>query len=56
MLIENGYIYVYHDLYNRYYVREDLPDVIELFSEMDNLNRYYEIISLKDTTKWLRYE
>lgn len=51
-----GYIFAYFDGQNRYYVRKDKNDIIENFKSMDNLNKYYEIVSMQEATKWLSYE
>lgn len=56
LLIENGYVYAYNDGQNRYYVRNDRVEVIERFSEMNQLDKYYDVISMRDVTKWLVYE
>ena len=37
-------------------MRKDKNDIIENFKSMDNLNKYYEIVSMQEATKWLSYE
>lgn len=58
LLVNNGYCYVFYDGQNRYYVREDKESILKRFEtgEMGELEKYYEIISFQDVTKYLSYE
>lgn len=56
ILLENGYRYAYYDGQNRYYVRKEMENIYDRFRDIENLEKYYEILSMQDATRYLSYE